>query len=244
MMPRHWLNSLAGSERDTMQWGFRRTRTHPQDITIKRIFDVAVALCALFVTCPLILTGAFLVKLTSRGPAFYRARRAGLGNQPFDMLKIRTMRVGLDTTDRRVTDLGDERVTRVGLLLRKGKIDELPQFWNVLKGDMSIVGPRPEDWDIVQNYYTPEQRRLLAVRPGIASPVDLAWYPDMTYHDPPPPGVPVQEHYLTRHMPIQVAEALQYIDNQSLWLDLTVVARLLHCVLICSWLPPKRRALR
>jgi lipopolysaccharide/colanic/teichoic acid biosynthesis glycosyltransferase len=210
---------------------------------IKRTFDIAVAVCALLVTWPLILIAALLVKLTSSGPAIYRARRAGLGGQPFDMFKLRTLRVGLDTTDRRVTEVNDERVTTVGRFLRKGKIDELPQFWNVLKGDMSIVGPRPEDWDIVQRYYSREQRRLLAVRPGIASPVDVIWYPDMTYHDPPPLGVPIQEYYLRRHMPIQVAEALRYVEHQSLWLDLKVIARLIYCVLVHSWLLPKPRPL-
>ncbi len=210
---------------------------------IKRLFDIAVALCVLAVLWPFILAGALLVRLTSPGPAFYRAKRAGLGGKPFDMLKLRTMRVGLDSPDRRVTEEHDPRITPVGNVLRKVKLDELPQLWNVLIGDMSIVGPRPEDWDIVQRYYTPEQRRVLSVRPGVASPVDVNWYPDLTYHDPPPPGVPMQEYYLRRHMPIQVGEAIDYIDHQSLLLDLHVLAQLLYCVLVYSWLAPKRRPL-
>ncbi len=210
---------------------------------IKRLFDVVFALCALLVTWPLILIGALAVKLTSPGPAFYRAKRAGLAGKPFEMLKLRTMRVGLDTPDRRVTGENDDRITPVGALLRKFKIDELPQFWNVLRGEMSIVGPRPEDWDIVERYYTPEQRRTLEVRPGIASPVDVHWYPDMTYHDPPPPGVSIQEHYLRRHMPVQLAEALRYVEQQSLLLDLKVIAQTIFCVAVRSWLPPKKQPL-
>src|SRR5258708_18610984 len=130
------------------------------------------------------------------------------------MLKLRTMKVGTDSNDRKITADDDERVTWVGRCLRKFKIDELPQFWNVLKGDMAIVGPRPEDWDLVEQHYTAEQRRALDVRPGIASPVDVKWYPDLTYHDPAPAGVPIQDYYLRRHLPVQVAEAVRYVERQ------------------------------
>jgi lipopolysaccharide/colanic/teichoic acid biosynthesis glycosyltransferase len=210
---------------------------------LKRAFDVVAALAALALTGPLIAIGALLVVLSSPGPAFYRARRAGLHGRPFDVLKLRTMRVGTDTPDRRITAARDDRVTPVGRFLRRSKIDELPQFWNVLVGEMSVVGPRPEAVDIVERYYTSEQRRTLEVRPGLASPADVRWYPDLTYHDPPPPGVPIQEHYLARHMPAQLEEALRYVDQQDFWLDLRVVAQTAACVLFRSWVPPKRRPL-
>ena len=210
---------------------------------IKRIFDVVFALCALLVTWPLILTGALAVKLTSPGPAFYRAKRAGLGGKPFDMFKLRTMYVGTDTPNRRMTAVGDERITPVGPFLRKLKIDELPQFWNVVCGEMSIVGPRPEDWGIVEGYYTSEQRRILEVRPGIAALADVLWYPDLTYHDPPPEGVPIQEWYLKRHIPVQVAEGLRYVEQQNLLFDLKILAQMIFCVLVYSWQPPQKRPL-
>jgi lipopolysaccharide/colanic/teichoic acid biosynthesis glycosyltransferase len=209
--------------------------------TIKRLADLLIASAALSATSPLILGGALLVKLTSPGPVFYRAKRAGLRGKPFDMFKLRTMAVGLDPSDRRITAPEDERITPTGRLLRKFKLDELPQFWNVLRGDMSIVGPRPEDWDIVRDYYTPEQRRVLAVRPGISSPVDVEWYPDMTYHDPPPPEVPIQEWYLRRHLPLQVAGALRYVEEESLLIDVHVVWNTFVCmVLSLLRSPPKR----
>lgn len=207
----------------------------------KRLFDVVISVCTLLLTCPLILIGALAVKLTSPGPAFYQAKRAGLGGKPFDMFKLRTMRIGTDTPDRRVTAALDDRITPVGGLLRKFKIDELPQFWNVLRGDMSIVGPRPEDWDIVQHYYTPEQWRTLEVRPGIAAPADVRWYPDLTYHDPPPAGVSMQEYYLRQHRPVLLAEGVRYVEQQSLLLDLKVIGQMIFCVLVRSWLPPKRQ---
>jgi lipopolysaccharide/colanic/teichoic acid biosynthesis glycosyltransferase len=209
----------------------------------KRFLDVVLAAAALVVTGPLILLGILAVKLTCPGPAFYRAKRAGRGGRPFVMFKLRTMRVQADTPDRKVTEAHDDRLTFVGRWLRKFKIDEFPQFWNVLRGDMSIVGPRPEDWDLVQEHYTAEQRVVLAVRPGIASPVDVRWYPDLTYHDPPPPGVPIQDHYLRRHLPVQLAEALRYVQRQSLLLDLQVILRLIFCVLVRSWLPPRKQPL-
>ena len=159
------------------------------------------------------------------------------------MFKLRTMRVGTDSADRKITAEEDDRVTAVGRWLRKCKIDELPQLWNVLRGDMAIVGPRPEDWDIVQQHYTAQQRRCLDVKPGIASPVDVDWYPDMTYHDPAPEGVPTQEHYLRRHLPVQVAEAIRYVEQPSLWVDLQVILRLVFCVVVRSWLPPAKRQL-
>ena len=126
---------------------------------LKRLFDILVAASALALTWPLILLGAIAIKATSPGPALYRAKRAGLGGRPFYMLKLRTMRLATDTPNRKITAPDDDRITPAGKWLRLFKLDELPQFWNVLRGDMSIVGPRPEDWDIVQHYYTPEQRR-------------------------------------------------------------------------------------
>jgi lipopolysaccharide/colanic/teichoic acid biosynthesis glycosyltransferase len=207
------------------------------------MLDIAIALTALTLTSPLLLLGIIAVKLSSRGPIFYRAKRAGQHGVPFTMFKLRTMRVGADSADRKVTDDNDDRVTTVGRWLRKGKIDELPQLWNVLRGDMAIVGPRPEDWDLVQQHYTVEQYRALDVRPGIASPVDVDWYPDMTYHDPAPAGVSMQDHYLRRHLPVQVAEAIRYVEQPSLWLDVQVIVRLVFCVVVRSWLPPAKRPL-
>jgi lipopolysaccharide/colanic/teichoic acid biosynthesis glycosyltransferase len=210
---------------------------------VKRSLDCVLAACALVVSGPAILLGVLAVKLTSAGPAFYRAKRAGLHGEPFFMFKLRTMRLGTDSADRKVTADHDERVTFVGRWLRKFKIDELPQFWNVLKGDMAIVGPRPEDWDIVEQHYTTGQRRSLDVRPGIASTMEVDWFPDLTYHDPAPPGVSIQEHYLQRHLPVQAAEGIRYVERQSLLLDLQVIVRLIFCVLVRSWLPPAKRPL-
>ncbi len=208
----------------------------------KRLFDIVFSAGVLLMTWPLIVIGVLAVKLTSPGPAFYRAKRAGVGGRLFAMLKLRTMRIGSDTPDRKITAEHDDRITPVGRWLRKFEIDELPQFWNVLCGDMSVVGPRPEDWDIVEQYYTPAQRRTLDVRPGLVSPSVVQRYPDIAYHDPVPPGVSMQEWYLQRHMPVQLVDAARYVEQQSLALDLKVVAQTAFCVLVRSWLlPPSKR---
>lgn len=209
----------------------------------KRTFDIIVATGVLALTWPLIALGALAVRLSSPGPIFYRARRAGRDGVLFHMLKLRTMRVGTDSVERRITEDNDDRITPAGQVLRKFRIDELPQFWNVLRGEMSIVGPRPEDWDLVQRHYTAEQRQILRVLPGIVSPADLYWYPDLTYHDPPPPGVPLQEHYIRRHLPAKLAREADYITQQSVAGDLAIVLQTVFCVLAYSWRPPRRRAL-
>jgi lipopolysaccharide/colanic/teichoic acid biosynthesis glycosyltransferase len=213
----------------------------PRHEIVKRAFDVVFAACALLITWPLIVAGAATVRLTSRGPAFYRAKRAGLNGQLFDMIKLRTMSVGCDPADRRITKQSDERITPVGELLRKFSIDELPQFWNVLRGDMSVVGPRPEDWDIVQRCYTPEQRRVLSVRPGVVSPADVRWYPDLTYHDPPPANVPLQEYYIRQHLPAKLAEELRYVARHGLLLDVRVICQTVLCIVSRPWVTPKRQ---
>lgn len=208
----------------------------------KRAFDVIVATILLILTAPLIGVSALAIKLTSQGPLFYRARRAGMHGTLFQMLKLRTMRTGLDSVDRRVTEENDNRITRVGAILRKCKLDELPQLWNVLLGDMSIVGPRPEDWEIVQNHYTERQRRTLSVRPGIASYAEVRWYPDLIYHDPPPPDVAMQTWYVERHMPAELEESLRYVEEQSLWLDIKIMFQIARNVLLYSVTQPKKLA--
>lgn len=207
----------------------------------KRIFDVAVAALLLLVTAPVLLLSAIAIKLTSPGPIFYRAKRAGLHGELFHMLKLRTMRIGLDSVDKRVTEANDSRITPVGAILRKCKFDELPQFWNVLKGEMSVVGPRPEDWDIVQNHYTERQMRTLDVRPGIASYAEVRWYPDLTYHDPPPANVPMQLWYVERHMPVELEESLRYVEEQSLWLDMKIIFQIARNVLLYSVVQPEKQ---
>ncbi len=141
----------------------------------KRLFDILFAVTVLVLASPFLLLAAIGVKIMSPGPVFYRAKRVGKDMRVFDMLKFRSMHVGSDKGSA-ITGRSDSRVFPLGALLRKTKIDELPQFLNVLKGDMSIVGPRPEDPGIVENSYLPWMKETLSVPPGITSPGAIYYY--------------------------------------------------------------------
>lgn len=131
-----------------------------------RFFDILFSFLGLIALSPLFIVLYVLIRLESKGGGFYSQERVGRNGVPFRLYKFRSMRVGSDRKGLITVGERDNRITRTGLFIRKYKLDELPQLWNVLKGDMSLVGPRPE----VENYtrlYTPEQRRVLSVRPGV-----------------------------------------------------------------------------
>jgi lipopolysaccharide/colanic/teichoic acid biosynthesis glycosyltransferase len=134
---------------------------------IRRVFDILVSVAALALSSPVLLAAIVAIKLESRGPAIYRQRRSGLHGAPFDMLKLRTMVDGAEQIGAGLAiDAGDSRITRVGALLRRTSLDELPNVVNVLRGEMSLIGPRPTVPAQVAQY-TPRQRERLAVKPGI-----------------------------------------------------------------------------
>lgn len=137
-----------------------------------RFFDFIIALIATLILSPLFIIISFIVKLSSPGPAMYSQERVGLNGRIFHLYKFRSMVINADKIGTSVTTGKDNRVTKVGRMLRKTKLDELPQLWNVLKGDMSFVGPRPDVPEIV-DHYSSEMRRILEVRPGITSNVAL-----------------------------------------------------------------------
>lgn len=139
-----------------------------------RAFEVLVSALALLGFAPLLLVIAAAIRLDSPGPALYRQRRIGQHGRPFELLKLRTMHLHADRCGPRVTGAADARVTRLGRWLRRYRLDELPQLIHVLRGEMSLIGPRPELPEYVA-LYTPEQRRLLERRPGITDPVTLSF---------------------------------------------------------------------
>ena len=208
----------------------------------KRSLDIVLSLVILAFSAVPVAIAAVAVRLTSRGPAFYRSQRAGRAGHPFELLKLRTMRLG-SASESLITGPIDGRVTPVGRILRAFKIDELPQFLNVLKGDMAIVGPRPEHYEIVQRHFTNEQRRILDVRPGITSRVQVDWYPDVWYHLAPSPDTPIEDYYLARILPLKVSLELSQLDHhEGLLADLKVIALTVHCILWKSWRKPPPRS--
>src|SRR5262245_22953311 len=141
----------------------------PGRALVQRIFDLAIAIPLSLILLPFFIAMMIWIKLDSRGPAFFRQRRVGRFGRPFQIFKFRSMIVDAEYAGAQITIGRDPRITRCGHLLRKYKLDELPQLFNIIKGEMSLVGPRPE----VPRYvalYTDEQRPVLALRPGITSP--------------------------------------------------------------------------
>jgi lipopolysaccharide/colanic/teichoic acid biosynthesis glycosyltransferase len=134
---------------------------------VRRAFDIAGATFGLLLTSPFLLLAALAVKLEDRGPVLYRQRRVGKDGSEFELLKLRTMVVGAERLGAgHAVDRGDARITKVGRVLRRTSVDELPQLWNVVRGEMSLIGPRPTLRYQVERY-TPRQARRLEVKPGI-----------------------------------------------------------------------------
>lgn len=188
---------------------------------LKRTFDFLVSLFGLLFLSPLILCIAVWVKCDSKGPIFYRQVRVGKDGREFKLFKFRSMRVGADRTGLLTLGDRDPRVTRSGFWLRKTKLDELPQLFNVLVGDMSLVGPRPE----VPKYvalYTPEQREVLSVRPGITdtASVEMRNEAELMAQQADPEG-----YYVNVQIPLKIKLAKEYIAQQSLLSDLKLIVR-------------------
>ena len=185
----------------------------------KRLFDILISLLVLVVSAPLLAAAAFAIRLSSPGPIFYRASRGGVNGVPFQMLKLRTMHVNADKNGA-ITAPNDKRVFRVGSILRLLKIDELPQFINILLGDMSVVGPRPEDTQIIDEYYCSWMRKTLDVLPGITSPGAIFGYAhgDRILDEDDPVG-----SYVKRLLAPKLALELAYIERSNVWSDLDCI---------------------
>ncbi|MBF8267739.1 MAG: tuaA 3 [Dehalococcoidia bacterium] len=199
---------------------------------LKRTFDIALSLAALVVVWPLLTLVALVIRLDSRGPVFYRGLRVGRFGKPFHIYKFRTMVVNADQIGGPSTPDDDPRITKVGRSLRKYKMDELPQLINVLKGEMSLVGPRPE----VQAYvdmFNDEEKETLTVRPGITDWASL-WNPDegAVLKGSPDP----EKTYLEKIRPEKIRLQLLYVRKRSFWVDIRI---LMATVLTVLGKPPK-----
>jgi lipopolysaccharide/colanic/teichoic acid biosynthesis glycosyltransferase len=173
---------------------------------VSRALDITVAAVVLAVTSPLLALAALAIRLESRGPVFYRQRRVGRRGEPFELWKLRTMVPKAETMGAGVYVLeGDPRITRVGRLLRRFSLDELPNLVNVLKGDLAIVGPRPTVQEQVDRY-TERQLRRLEVKPGITGWAQVNGRTSLPW-------------------PERIELDVWYVDHRSLWLDLRILAK-------------------
>lgn len=186
---------------------------------MRRCFDIMLSTLSLVVLSPLLLVVALMVMLDSQGGAFYLAPRSGKGGTPFLMWKFRTMVTGAAKLGSAITSRQDTRITRMGRLLRATKIDEMPQFLNVLSGQMSLVGPRPEAPEIVA-LYTKEQRRVLEVKPGITGRVQL----DSGEESEQIPAGTQADHYYVHHLMDRKIQAdLLYLKSRTLLSDIKIL---------------------
>ena len=184
----------------------------------RRLLDVLASGVGLLVLSPVLLVVSALVRLTSPGPAFHRAVRVGRAGRLFTLYKFRSMKLGAAAAGPGITRAGDDRVTRVGAWLRKTKLDELPQLINVFKGDMSLVGPRPEDPRYVE-LYSPEQREVLSVRPGITSAASVQY----RHEEELLQGEDWERTYRESIMPDKLRIELDYIRHRTLGRDLGIL---------------------
>lgn len=188
----------------------------PKRAWVKRTFDLGFAMIALLLLSPLFLLGSLLAKLQSKGPVFYKAKRVGKDETLFEMYKFRTMVVNADTLGGSLTTYRDTRITSIGRFLRWTKLDELPNLINVIKGEMSLIGPRPEAPTYVK-YYTDIQKQVLQVKPGMTGPSQLA---NRDEEEKLKGQQDAEHYYITELMPKKLALDLHYVATQSITSDI------------------------
>jgi len=189
---------------------------------LKRLLDIVGALLLLILSAPIIVMAALAIKLDDRGPVLFIQERAGENGKPFRMIKLRTMVKGAEQQVQTVLPANrlkgpvfkipdDPRVTRVGRILRRWSLDELPQLWNVLRGEMSLVGPRPEEtWVVAQ--YNDQQRQRLAVKPGLTGPMQVSGRGELD-------------------MDMRLQLELDYIEHYTIWKDLAILCRTIPAII-------------
>jgi len=188
---------------------------------IKRLFDILSSLVGLVILCPILFIISLVVVSTSRGGVFYTQIRVGKNSKEFKLLKFRTMKPDSDKSGQLTIGDNDSRITGVGSLLRKFKLDEIPQLLNVIKGEMSIVGPRPEVPKYV-NLYSKEQLKVLSVRPGLT---DLASIEFINENEILGNSENPEKEYVEVIMPTKLELNIQYIENQSFLGDIKLIFR-------------------
>lgn len=194
---------------------------------LKRGFDIFSSLLGLILLSPVFLLTALIIAMDSGGPVFFVQKRVGKGGREFYLYKFRTMRPGADQKGLLTVGREDPRITASGRFLRKFKIDEFPQLWNVLKGEMSLVGPRPE----VKKYtdlYTQDQFLVLSVQPGITdlASIEYAEENDLLGTIPDP-----EKYYIEQVMPAKLNISLDYIRRRSFLLDLKIILKTISRIL-------------
>jgi lipopolysaccharide/colanic/teichoic acid biosynthesis glycosyltransferase len=190
---------------------------------VKRIFDLTFSLLGLIICSPIFIMVPIFIKLDSKGPVFFRQERVGKNFKPFKIYKFRTMRHEPEEKGPMITVSGDRRVTEVGRFLRQYKVDELPQLFNVLKGEMSFVGPRPEVKEYVQ-LFKKDYKKLLRIRPGITDPASIKYADEERVLSS---SENWEEEYKKRILPEKIDLSLQYVEQHNIMTDLKIILKTL-----------------
>lgn len=186
---------------------------------LKRFFDVVFAIVIILLLTPLFLLIAVIISLNSKGGVIYLQNRVGKNGAEFKLYKFRTMYLNSDRMGLLTIGYNDYRITPVGYWLRKYKLDELPQLFNVLIGDMSFVGPRPEVQKYVQ-LYTENQLRVLSIKPGITDWASIKYFNE---NELLANSIDPEELYINKIIPSKISQNLEYIDNRSFWMDAKII---------------------
>jgi len=195
----------------------------------KRLFDLFFVIPGLVLLSPIFLVISLLIKRDDNGPVLFKQERVGLNGRPFKVLKFRTMVVDAEKQGAKVTMGGDSRITQTGQWLRKYKIDELPQLINVLKGEMSLVGPRPEVPEYVAFYSEQQKKTVLSVLPGIT---DIASIEFRNENDLLVGSTDPIKDYKEKILPIKISYYEEYVKKRSLWLDFKIIFKTMY-VIVC-----------
>ena len=186
---------------------------------MKRVFDILFSLTVLVLFLPFGLVISIMILLSSKGGVFYTQTRIGKNKKPFPLLKFRSMKIESDKQGKLTVGMNDKRITKIGVFIRKYKLDEFPQFVNVLKGDMSIVGPRPEVEEYV-NLYSEKELKILDVKPGITDYASLEYFRENELlaksKDP-------EKTYINEIMPNKIALNYKYLKNPTLLHDFKII---------------------
>ena len=204
---------------------------------MKRIFDIIVAIVGLSLFLPLLALFGSVIWIGDKGSILYKSRRIGRYGQPFELIKFRTMIVNAEQLGGPTTSDDDPRLTKIGRYLRRFKIDEIPQLFNVVKGEMSLVGPRPEIESEFNNY-TVEQRRVLELHPGITDYASI-WNIDESavLAGEANPHLAYKKYIQPTKLELQ----LKYLREGSFWLDAKIILYTIKRIIFKSWLPPELR---
>jgi lipopolysaccharide/colanic/teichoic acid biosynthesis glycosyltransferase len=194
----------------------------------KRLTDVILAAVGLLIALPVIVLAAVGIRVSSRGPIIYRGRLVGRDGACFTMYKLRTMHCASGERGSAITAASDPRVFAFGALLRRLKIDELPQLVNVLRGEMSLVGPRPEDPEMLRRDPSPERRETLRVVPGLTSPGTLF---DYSHGDTILGSADAEQRYIEELLPLKVALDLVYVRNATWLYDVELIGRTIWMII-------------